>query len=560
LSESYSGGILNSLAVTNAYDAELRRIAVGLSTHASTLTQFGYDNASRLQNVTNGSATVAYSYLANSPLVSQITFKQSGTTQMTTTKQYDYLNRLSSISSTSNSFAYQYTPANQRNLARLVDGSYWRYGYDALGQVISGSKFWSDGTPVAGQQFYYTFDTIGNRTQTEAGGDQNGANLRVANYTNNSLNQNTSRDMPGDVDVMGLGIATNAITVNGQAAYRKVEYFRQQLAVTNGSAALWTNITVGGGLGSVNGNTYVAQTPEEFSYDADGNLMQDGRWTYAWDAENRPIDMTSLTSAPSGSKLQLAFTYDYQGRRIQKLVSTNNGTSYVGEYTNLFVYDGWNLLAELTPSGSLIRNYVWGTDLSGSLQGAGGVGGLLQMSYCGASTTNCFVAYDGNGNVAALISAADGTVAAQFDYGPFGEVIRATGPMAKLNPFRFSTKYQDDETDFLYYGYLKPDLVIIDDMGLKALPKHSGEYLLEVIMRRYENRSTIMTSNRPLEEWGKLLSDVPTAGAILDRFLHHAQVIAITGKSYRVKEAPVVSQEKQKQRKSNEPSTAGAAS
>jgi DNA replication protein DnaC len=86
--------------------------------------------------------------------------------------------------------------------------------------------------------------------------------------------------------------------------------------------------------------------------------------------------------------------------------------------------------------------------------------------------------------------------------------------------------------------YLKPDLVIIDDMGLKQLPKHSGEYLLEVIMRRYENRATIMTSNRPLEEWGKLLCDVPTAGAIIDRFLHHAQVIAITGKSYRVKEAP----------------------
>jgi hypothetical protein len=92
------------------------------------------------------------------------------------------------------------------------------------------------------------------------------------------------------------------------------------------------------------------------------------------------------------------------------------------------------------------------------------------------------------------------------------------------------------------------------------LPKHSGEYLLEVIMRRYENRSTIMTSNRPLEEWGKLLSDVPTAGAILDRFLHHAQVIAITGKSYRVKEAPVITQENKKSRKSNEPSTAGAAS
>ena len=96
--------------------------------------------------------------------------------------------------------------------------------------------------------------------------------------------------------------------------------------------------------------------------------------------------------------------------------------------------------------------------------------------------------------------------------------------------------------------YLKPDLVIIDDMGLKALPKQSGEYLLEVVMRRYENRSTIMTSNRPLEDWGKLLSDVPTAGAILDRFLHHAITIAITGRSYRVKDAVPTGPEPRKQR------------
>ena len=82
--------------------------------------------------------------------------------------------------------------------------------------------------------------------------------------------------------------------------------------------------------------------------------------------------------------------------------------------------------------------------------------------------------------------------------------------------------------------YLKPDLLIIDDMGLKILPSKSGEILLEIIMRRYENRSTMMTSNRPIEEWGKLLSDVPAAGAILDRLLHHAEIIAITGRSYRL--------------------------
>jgi len=83
--------------------------------------------------------------------------------------------------------------------------------------------------------------------------------------------------------------------------------------------------------------------------------------------------------------------------------------------------------------------------------------------------------------------------------------------------------------------YLKPDLVIIDDMGMKQLPKRSGEYLFEIIMRRHEVRSTIMTSNRPLEDWGKLIGDVPAASAILDRFLSAAEVVTITGKSYRLK-------------------------
>jgi len=83
--------------------------------------------------------------------------------------------------------------------------------------------------------------------------------------------------------------------------------------------------------------------------------------------------------------------------------------------------------------------------------------------------------------------------------------------------------------------YLKPDLLIIDDMGMKQLPKRSGEYLFEIIMRRYETRSTVMTSNRPLEDWGKLIGDVPSATAILDRFLHHATIITITGRSYRLR-------------------------
>jgi len=79
---------------------------------------------------------------------------------------------------------------------------------------------------------------------------------------------------------------------------------------------------------------------------------------------------------------------------------------------------------------------------------------LLWMTVpAGANAGTYFSAYDGNGNVMALVNAADGSVAARYEYGPFGELIRATGPMAKVNPFRFSTKYQDEETGLVYYGY-----------------------------------------------------------------------------------------------------------
>jgi len=106
--------------------------------------------------------------------------------------------------------------------------------------------------------------------------------------------------------------------------------------------------------------------------------------------------------------------------------------------------------------------------------------------------------------------------------------------------FDVVSELQEDQAlrmkDRVIQKYLKPNLLIIDDMGLKILPKLSGEHLFEIIMRRYENKSTIMTSNRPIEEWGKLIGDVPSATAILDRFLHHAEIINITGKSYRLKD------------------------
>jgi DNA replication protein DnaC len=91
------------------------------------------------------------------------------------------------------------------------------------------------------------------------------------------------------------------------------------------------------------------------------------------------------------------------------------------------------------------------------------------------------------------------------------------------------------EAERILHRFLRPDLLAIDDFGMKHFPPKSAETLLEIIVRRHQNRSTLMTSNRPIEEWGQLLGDVPAATAILDRFLQQAEIIQITGRSYRLR-------------------------
>jgi RHS repeat-associated protein len=466
ISEVGIAGALNGLRVTNAFDEFLRRTNVSSANGATILTTNGYtfDNAGRLSTARDGTFVATYGYLANSPLVSQITFKSNTTVRLTTTKQYDYLNRLGSISSQPSAsglapiaHSYSYNDANQRTRVNLADGSFWIYEYDALGQVKSGKRYWSDWTPVAGQQFEYGFDDIGNRTSTKAGGDSSGANLRLANYTNNTLNQITSRDVPGYLNVIGAASATATnVNVNNVMAYRRGEYYRVELNPNNASAAVWQSVTncavQNGTTNSVTGNLFLPKTPEVFAYDADGNLTNDGRWAYLWDGENRLVRQFGPTTGPSGSVKALTYGYDWQGRRISKTVSNYSGGSWSKVLDEKYLYDAWNQLASLNASNSaVVRAFLWGSDLSGTMQGAGGVGGLLAVNAKGASVT--FPAFDGNGNVMALVNAAGGDALANYEYGPFGEMVRCSGSAAKTNPFRFSTKFQDDETDLLYYGH-----------------------------------------------------------------------------------------------------------
>jgi RHS repeat-associated protein len=94
---------------------------------------------------------------------------------------------------------------------------------------------------------------------------------------------------------------------------------------------------------------------------------------------------------------------------------------------------------------------MWGLDLSDTMQGAGGVGGLLAITETNTGTH--FFGFDGNGNVAVLVGATNGTTTAHYEYDPFGNVLRVTSPMSLVNPFRFSTKYTDGETGLSYYGF-----------------------------------------------------------------------------------------------------------
>jgi RHS repeat-associated protein len=141
------------------------------------------------------------------------------------------------------------------------------------------------------------------------------------------------------------------------------------------------------------------------------------------------------------------------GRRVQKVVYTYSDGDWVQDKEIQFVYDGWNLIKEtaIPAGGSAVdKYYVWGLDLSQSVQGAGGVGGLLAV--VDGSLTYQYL-YDANGNVGQLVDASDGSIAARYEYDPYGNLTDLDGAYADANAYRFSTKYFVAETNLYYYGF-----------------------------------------------------------------------------------------------------------
>jgi RHS repeat-associated protein len=465
--ESYAGGVLDGIVIRRSFDALDRQTNVEVP--GTTTTSYNYDAASRLKTVSFGANTATYGYASNSNLVESITFQNAGLTRLTTAKAYDRLGRLSSIShapsaSPAISYVSTFNGANQRVRTTREDESYWSYDYDPLGQVVAGSKFLPTGEPVRGSDYRWTFDDIGNRRTATP-------NAAVSNYTANALNQYTQRTVPRTFDVTGAAAAgtTVSVTLNGglpQSTTRQGELFYRQLPVGNTAAAetQQLKITAVKSAAGLDGadvvttserNVFVPSSPETFAYDADGNLTADASWRYTWDAENRLVaterNGTTLTAEPAPQRIEL--TYDGLGRRVAKKAFVANGTGWEQQSETRFIFDGWNLQAEVNglAANAPARTFAWGSDLSGAFQDAGGVAGLLFSASANISIQA--YGYDATGNVGALVAIDTGLVTGRYDYNAFGEVTVQEGPSAAANPFRYSTKWVDDEAHHSYFGY-----------------------------------------------------------------------------------------------------------
>ena len=200
-----------------------------------------------------------------------------------------------------------------------------------------------------------------------------------------------------------------------------------------------TNAYSANGLNQYTSVLRVSAPPRETvpGYDADGNLVSLGPWAYAYDAANRLVSVSS-----NGTPL-VASSYDWRSRRVRKTTP---------EATYIFTYDDWNLVEEriaYTNGTTSTIHYYWGKDLSGTLQDAGGIGGLLYLTVDGSTYVPL---YDANGNVTRYLDASGRTVA-EYVYDAFGNFLSQSGPLADAFRFRFSTKYFDMETGLYYYGY-----------------------------------------------------------------------------------------------------------
>jgi RHS repeat-associated protein len=457
---------------------------------------FAYTVDGRFNALTSGRnadaalRTFRYGYEPNSALLKTLSVDGTAfTVTRTFETQRDLLTSADTQWSTASVSRYDYTSNNlgQRVTLKQSGSAFSDYGdantlrsfaYDARGELTSDTGYLGaaidDTKKLPGRAFEFAYDTIGNRQSA----NHTGVSALRDNYTANALNQYVTKEnnvlaVSGTADA-GANVVVSSRTT---AAARQGRFWSDEVTLPNSLSPWRGPVSIFAGKTGTDGTNLVgldsrmvqvAAALQAFTYDQDGNLTSDGVWDYQWDAENRLIALETDPVAQSAGlgHHRFEFRYDYLGRRVLKRSLSWNLSlaTWHLDSEHCYLYDGWNLIAEYSIQNStfsLLHSYTWGLDIVRSLTDAGGVGALLQIADH-ASGKTYLPTYDGNGNVATLLNADTGALAAAYEYSPYGEPLRSQtfDPTIADQPFRFSTKFTDAETGLVYYGhrYYSPSL------------------------------------------------------------------------------------------------------
>ncbi len=433
-------------------------LAAGGSPQGPWSQSYGYDAVRRLTSVTSPAGEFDYQYFAADPstLVEQLTLPNDAVI----TNGYDAVARLTrtelmnSSGADLDSYGYGYNQAGQRtNVVRTL-GDYVNYTYDNMGELKTAKGKEAGGTSREQEQLGYAYDAAGNLNQRT-----NNALIQAFNV--NSLNELNIVTRSGLLTAAGTTtVPATHVTVNGSPAnrYADATFTLGGFTVTNGAN---TFTAIGwDGLGDLGTNTVTVNLPatNNFAYDLNGNLVSDGKRNFAYDDENELISVW-VANAWSNS-----FAYDGKMRRR---IEREYTWQFVWVKTNetRFIYDGNLVVQERNTNNQPVVTYTRGDDLSGTLQGAGGIGGLLARSAHATVvpwyvlpgggplyTVSSYYHADGNGNITMLLDASQNVVA-KYLYDPFGNTLAQSGPLADANTYRFSSKEWNANAGLYYYLY-----------------------------------------------------------------------------------------------------------
>jgi RHS repeat-associated protein len=465
-------GPWSSDAVSYSYSHRMRS-SLSLQQDSASLWEqsYGYDAYRRLTNVTSQAGAFGTQYKATSwngnnsasELVEQLNLP--GGSHIDTS--HDAIGRLLSTvlknatNGTLNVHSYVYNDGHQRTKQTLLEGNYLDYGYDNIGQLKT-AKGWESGGSAARshEQFGYAYDAAWNLSYRTN-------NALIQTFGVNGLNQLTNLSRSGTYTVAGaVSITPTNVTVKDNAnspqpatLYNDESFTRTNVTLLNGNNTF--QAVAKDSLGRVDTNTVTAYLPSSAvcAYDLRGNLTNDGRRVFYYDSENQ------LTNVLVAGQWKSEFAYDGMMRRKVRKEFSWSGSAWVQTNEVRYIYDGRLVIQErhYTPQGSTLIplttvTYTRGNDLSGSLEGVGGIGGLLARTdppssvASGGGGSTAYYHTDGNGNVTALLST-NGLVVARYSYDPYGNMLGMSGPLAEANLYRFSSKEHHQNSGLVYYLY-----------------------------------------------------------------------------------------------------------